>query len=251
MKYSIIIPTYNHCDDFLKPCIESIFQYSVMSDIELIVSANGCVDNTKTYLEELGEKFKSAGLGNNLKIVWSDDSLGFSKATNAGIRVATTDNIVLLNNDTLLLPQAPNAWLEILENRFFEDTSCGISGVHALMSGITNKIFIIFFCVMIKRAVFDKIGLLNEEYGIGAGEDTEFCFEAERAGYTISWPNDNKFAGAFYTGSYPIYHIGEGTVHDSTLVSNWGNVIFDNESTLARKYNPALYQRNYANKEKS
>ena len=45
MKYSVVIPTYNHCDDFLKPCIESIAQYSDLPDIELIVSANGLQDD--------------------------------------------------------------------------------------------------------------------------------------------------------------------------------------------------------------
>ncbi len=53
MKYSVIIPTYNHCDKFLKPCIEAILKYSHIKDIELIISANGCTDNTFEYLGNL------------------------------------------------------------------------------------------------------------------------------------------------------------------------------------------------------
>jgi glycosyltransferase involved in cell wall biosynthesis len=251
MKYSIIIPTYNHCDDLLKPCIDSILKYSIMSEVELIISANGCVDNTKSYLEDLKRTFKSIDLENNLKIVWDDQALGYPKATNAGIRVATTDNIVLLNNDTILLPQNPGDWLKILEHRFTQDSKCGISGVHALRSNITNREFIVFFCVMIKREVFDKIGLLNEMYGIGAGEDTEFCYEAERVGFTIAFPADNILGPKFYTGSYPIYHVGEGTMHDPTLVKDWDKTFFENGAMLAKKYNPELYQNSYANKNTS
>ena len=81
MKYSVVIPTYNHCDDFLRPCIESIVQYTHLEDIELIISANGCIDNTLDYLKNLKLP--------NLKIVWSDEPLCFPKSVNSGIKVAT------------------------------------------------------------------------------------------------------------------------------------------------------------------
>ena len=100
MKYSIVIPTYNHCEKYLKPCIDSIIKYTDMADIELIVSANGCVDNTKPYLYYLMSAYPD-----NVRMVWSDEALGYAGATNAGIKVATTDKIVLLNNDTVLLDQ--------------------------------------------------------------------------------------------------------------------------------------------------
>ena len=65
MKYSVVIPTYNHCDDLLKPCIESIFKYTNLKDIELIISANGCSDNTSQYLDELRYKFNQLNLANH------------------------------------------------------------------------------------------------------------------------------------------------------------------------------------------
>jgi len=55
MKYSIVIPTYNHCEDLLKPCLESIFKYTDMTDVELVISANGCKDGTSDYLKALKE----------------------------------------------------------------------------------------------------------------------------------------------------------------------------------------------------
>ena len=82
MKYSIVIPTYNHCQDFLKPCIESIFKYTDLADIELIISANGCTDETSLYLDELRYKFNSLNLANNFQVAWSDSPSGYPKATN-------------------------------------------------------------------------------------------------------------------------------------------------------------------------
>ena len=79
-RYSVIIPTYNHCDDLLKPCLESIAQFTDLSTVEVIVVANGCVDHTREYVESLGEPFK---------LIWMDEAAGYTKATNVGIKAAT------------------------------------------------------------------------------------------------------------------------------------------------------------------
>lgn len=214
-KYSIVIPTYNNCEKYLKPCIESIIQYTDMADVELIVSANGCTDNTKQYL------FYLSTVVPNLKAVWNDEPVGFAKATNEGIKLASANRIILLNNDTVLLERDKNQWLKML------DTG-DISGVWSQYSHITKRRFAVFFCVMIDRKVFDTIGLLNEEYGVGGCEDIEFCAKAQDAGFKIDLNFDD--------GSFPIYHAAEGTVLDPELVQNWAQVFAQNETKLASKY---------------
>lgn len=243
MKYSIVIPTYNHCNDLLKPCIESIFKYTNMADVELIVSANGCFDNTGEYLTELKNKFDSIGFGDHLKIVWDDLPLGYPKATNAGIKACTTDKIILLNNDTVLLEQERGYWIAMLEGPFLLRKNCGITGPIINFSPEANRSFAIFFCVMIDRKVFNTIGLLNEIYGHGAGEDTEFSIEAENAGFEVIECTP-KFTAKenLYTGGFPIYHIGEATVHDTSLVPNWQESFYKNGMRLARKYNLNYYK---------
>jgi len=238
MKYSIVIPTYNHCDDLLKPCVESILKYSSVTDIELVISANGCTDNTKQYLEELDEYFTKLNLKDNFKYAWNDQPLGYPKATNEGIKLTTCDKVVLLNNDCILLDQSNNLWLSVLEDQFTKNEKCGISCVVKEFSTVLMRQFAIFFCVMIDRKVFNKIGLLNEDYGIGSCEDMEFCVLAEDNGFTIEecvskTPNPNKF----YTGNYPIYHLAEGTVHDQSLVQNWSSNFLKNSFRVALKHN--------------
>jgi glycosyltransferase involved in cell wall biosynthesis len=238
MKYSVVIPTYNHCDDLLKPCVESIFGCSNLADIELIISANGCSDNTSQYLDELRYKFNQLNLANNFKVAWSDAPLGYPKATNEGIKLATTDKIVLLNNDCILLQQKQNDWLNILNEPFEKDEKCGVSCVVKEYSRVMNCDFAIFFCVMIARKLFDEIGYLNEEFTPGSGEDMEFCILAQQKGYTIhqcydTIPLDEKY----FTGQFPIYHLGEGTVHDKELVPEWSSVFLRNKFKLAKKYN--------------
>ena len=243
MKYSVVIPTYNHCDDFLKPCLESIFKYTDMKDVELIISANGCTDNTRSYLESLLYQFHSIGFGNHLKVIWVDQPLGYPRATNAGIQAATCDKIVLLNNDTVLLEQEKNNWLAMLESPFLLRSKCGVSGPVVARSEEANGDFVIFFCAMIDRKVIDTIGLLNEEYGLGSCEDVEFCIEAQHAGFEVVECTPKYVVNSdLLSGVFPIYHVGEATVHDTSLVQDWFTHFNKNKMRLARKYNLNLYK---------
>lgn len=240
-KYSVVIPTYNHCEKYLKPCIDSIIKHSDMNDVEIVVSANGCTDNTSAYLTYLKTAIP------HLQIVWNDEALGYAKATNEGIKAANSEKIILLNNDTVLLEQSKNQWLDLLNAPFDVNSRCGISCIIKGHSEPANHYFAIFFCVMIHRKVFDNIGLLNEEYGVGGGEDTEFCIEAERAGFEICEVLDKHWGGNQYTGNFPIYHKGEGTMHDTSLVQGWDNIFLINSLKLAKKYNIDWYRWRLSN----
>ena len=195
-----------------------------MENVELIVSANGCTDNTKAYLDYLKTAIP------NLEVVWNYNAVGFAKAVNAGILLAETERIVLLNNDTIILD---NNWLEKL------DAGGGISTVWTQWSDITQQRFGVFFCVMIYADVFQRIGLLNEEYETGGCEDIEFCYKAR-------W-NGIKIHANWDDGTFPIYHKAEGTVHDPELVSDWSNVFLLNELKLAKKYNTEWYKWRLSN----
>lgn len=246
MNYSIVIPTYNHCKDLLIPCVESVLKYSHVWDVELIISANGCIDETKQYLDYLRNIYDTLGLSDNLKTVWSDKPLGYAKASNAGIKLATTDKILLLNNDVVILGQPKHYWLETLNKPFEKNPNCGVSCTLKKYSPVTKSEFAIFFCAMIHRKVLDKIGLISEDYGTGGHEDTDYCIRAEHAGYTIDqeiplyWSHEANM----HVGAFPLYHRGEGTVHDPSLVQNWEHTFHSNELLLAQKYNVEWYEEN-------
>lgn len=149
VRYSIVLPTYNHCEDLLKPCLESITKYTD-KETEVIVVANGCTDNTLEYLHSLTDI--------NLRVIWVDEPLGYTKATNLGIKQAQGEYIVLLNNDTVLLPQPVNYWLELL-NAPFVDPKTGITGPVKFDWDCGGRQYqcMAFWLVMIRREVFEKI----------------------------------------------------------------------------------------------
>jgi glycosyltransferase involved in cell wall biosynthesis len=223
MKYSIVIPTYNHCEKYLKPCVDSIIKHTDMSQVELIISANGCTDNTRAYLDYLRTAIP------NLEIVWSNEPLGFAQAINKGIRICFGDKIVLLNNDTVIL--GPN-WLERLDQG-------DIGAVLTQHSDITQSRFGVFFCAMISPKVFQTIGMLNEEYRVGGCEDIEFCHKAQLHGFEL--------VDVGYQGDFPIYHAAEGTMHDPQLVKDWDNSFLINQLKLAKKYNLDWYRWRLSN----
>lgn len=229
-KYSIVIPTYNHCDDLLKPCIESIKKYSDMSTLEIIVSANGCTDNTREYVESLGQ---------GVKLVWSDEALGYTKATNAGIRASSGDFVVLLNNDTELLVQAQNQWLEQLSAPF-QDETVGLTGPLQLYDNYAGSDVLIFFCVMIKRSLFDIIGLLDEVYTPGGGEDIDFSVRAKLAGYKAVQLEETVFSREARTnvGHFPIWHKDNRTFRDIPEYTNW--IVKRNGHLNAKRYNKKI-----------
>ena len=234
MKYSVIIPTYNHCEDLLMPCVQSVLTYSHMADVELIISANGCVDRTHTYLTSLQQEFDQIGMHNHLKVVWSDAPLGYAQANNVAIQQATGDHVVLLNNDCVLLPQHKNSWLDQLHAPFTHDDRMGISGIVSAHDSVTQHAFVIFFCVMIDRILFDHIGLLNTQYEVGGCEDVEFCVKAVQAGFKVTSCDAHVHTAqpGLWSGQFPIYHKGQGTLLDSNLVTNWHHTHARNQQKL-------------------
>lgn len=232
-EVSIVIPTYQHCDDLLKPCLESIIKNSDLSKLEILIVANGCTDNTKEYVNSLGSPFR---------LIWSDEPLGYTKATNVGIKESKAEHIMLLNNDCIVLDYwEKHRWVDELLKPFKENDKVGMTGPMYRKSEIIDENFFVFFCVLIARKVFDKIGLLNEIYNPGAGEDTEFTVESERAGF-ISVPvsPNGRYVDGNWISEFPLYHKAEGTMHDKDLMPEWDAIFKRNSDLLKSRYLPNL-----------
>lgn len=196
-KYSIIIPTYNHCDDLLKPAVESIINFTDLSQTEVIIVANGCTDNTRSFVEGLGDPFK---------LIWVDEAIGFTRATNMGIKESEGDFIVLFNNDCILLDQRKNSWLEEMESIVVKP-GVGLTGPLELFDEYAQQNVLIFFCVMIRRDLFEKIGLLDEIFSPGGGEDIDFSIRARQAGYdAVPLQYVVKDEVGENVGHFPIWH---------------------------------------------
>jgi len=238
-KFSIVIPTFNHLEECLKPCIESIIKFTDLSETELIIVANGCTDGTNDYINELiaRENF-------DIYLYWFDEPLGYTKATNIGIEASCGEFVILLNNDTILLDQEKNQWIDMLFKPFSNE-STAITGPMKAFCPFAQSDFLIFFCVMIRKKMFDLLGLLDECFNPGFGEDTDFGIKCVNAGYNIvqipeETRNYQDDANKKMVGNFPIYHAGEKTFNNLEKIESFNTdgdkLIRKNRMILAKRY---------------
>lgn len=219
MSISIIIPTCK--SENLIPCLESIWKYS--DKVEIIVVCNGY-----------------GGLAPDGCIVsWHDEMIGYPAAVNEGIKLATGDFIVLLNDDTVLLPQEKNDWLNLLSAPF-SDPEVAITGPWKMRNTEIERDFICFFCCMIRRSAIDSVGLLDARtFGAGYSEDVDWCCRAQHRGFKIVQvpvEDDVPYDGRFGYGAFPIYHAGNQTFKDHPD----SNLIHRNHAILRERYGGVL-----------
>ncbi|GEM_PF-2428697 len=202
---SIIIPIFNALE-YAQACIESVYQAHVNIPFEVIAVDNGSQPDVLAWLQAESrqrERFFFLSLSNNL---------GFAKAMNLGMEQARGQYLVLHNSDTI----ATTGWLDHLARAAEHDPHTGIvspvtnyvgegwqideaaRNLHAeeaeayaaqikgRASVLTVPDRLVFFSVMLKRAVLDTIGELHEGFGLGDYEDDEYCLRARVAGFKLA-----------------------------------------------------------------
>ena len=230
MKFSIVIPTFNRWD-LVKKCVDSLIKNTDLSEGEIIIVSNGCTDNTPYNINTNYFKYK------NIHVLSWPKALGYPKAVNIGISAATGDVVILLNNDTIMLG---NYWYETLTSPFLTDPKAGVTGVIKRYQG--GKPWILFFCAAIKRDVINKIGLLDETFTPGCGEDIDYCIRAYNAGYNIVQTPDETLKNITgtnkMTGGFPIYHDGGVTVNKNP---NQSSIYARNMKIIEERYGAPDY----------
>lgn len=105
MRVSIIIVNYN-VRYFLEQCLHSVHEATRGIESEVIVVDNASTDGSRAWLEPL---FPS------VRFIWNPANLGFAKANNQALALASGDNILFLNPDTILPEDAIRRCLDFLD----------------------------------------------------------------------------------------------------------------------------------------
>lgn len=213
MTASIVIPTYNGLP-LLMQCVESIRRYTSPVPYEIIVVDNGSSDETIGWCRAEGIDFVSLPVNR-----------GFPVACNYGLQAASGDTLVLLNNDTVV----SHRWLVNLQACLHSSQKIGIVGpMTNYVSGaqqsdlaydtldqfhdLANRLNrhdpslwrrtdrIVGLCMVFRRQLMERIGLLDERYSPGHYEDDDYCYRAKLAGYELSIAGDTH-----------IHHVGSAS----------------------------------------
>lgn len=102
---SIIIVSYN-TKDITRNCLLSIYQSQPKHPFEIIVIDNNSKDGS---LESIDQDFPGVILIKN------SENTGFTKANNQGIKISKGKYVLLLNSDTIVLPEALNRMISFME----------------------------------------------------------------------------------------------------------------------------------------
>ena len=175
----IIIPVFNKAD-MTKACLNSIYEHT-RTPFRLTLIDNGSDAGTKRFLKEFESSHKEIAL------IQNDANLGWVKAVNQGMRLAKSPYICIMNNDTIV---RSDGWLAKLMEVAEPEDNIGMVNPRfeakketAAQNPYIEIDFCRGYCVLIKRNVIEKIGLLDESYGLGYYDDDDYSVRAIRAGF--------------------------------------------------------------------
>lgn len=214
-RVDVVVCVHNALED-VRQCLGSVLAKSTV-DFQLVIVNDGSDAETTRWLRSF-----AASSHANAELIETEGPLGYTRAANLGIKASSSDNVVLLNSDTIV----PRLWLESLLACMHSDTSMGIVGplsnaaswqsvpdvvdgqggwainelppgynvdeyaelVHAVSSRQFPHVdFVNGFCFMISRRVIDRIGLLDEVgFPRGYGEENDYCLRARDAGFELA-----------------------------------------------------------------
>lgn len=202
----VVTVTFNS-DGVIRPFMDSLLKQG-HKDFRLYVVDNASSDGTLRSVAEYRDP--------RTVVIANQENVGVAEGNNIGIRAALKDgceSVLLINNDTVfgsdLISGLRNALVEhkcemvVPKMLFFDEPDriwCAGGefshwrgtarhfGFCEADDGRFDELQVVEYsptcCVLIKRAVFDKVGLMDANY-FAYFDDTDFCLRAYRAGITM------------------------------------------------------------------
>ncbi len=202
---SILILCHNQLP-YTRLCLESLFRHTRLP-YELVLIDNGSTDDTPSYLQEIRSRPGPLGV----EVIRNETNRGYPAGCNQALARARGRFLVFLNNDTILT----EGWLEgLIAHADKPGAKVGMVGPvsngapppqevpgkykddeglqtfarqrrqqFAAQSLPTTRVT--GFCLLVRREVFDRVGLLDERFGIGFFDDDDLCIRAREAGFGL------------------------------------------------------------------
>ncbi|WP_395687269.1 glycosyltransferase [Caenimonas koreensis] len=207
-KVSVIVLCYNNLE-LTKACLHSVEHNSLWPNLELVVVDNASSDGSPAWLTQF------AATRPWVKLILSAKNTGFAAGNNLGLAAATGELLIMLNNDTEVSP----GWIQGLRRHFDREPKLGMVGPVTDNIGNEAKIAVgysdpagmaawamsrtvrhageqihsrvlAFFCVALRRTVYEEVGGLDEAFGLGFFEDDDYCNRARQAGWQLAIAED-------------------------------------------------------------
>ena len=201
----VIVPVRGAGPAFLR-CAASLARHVPAGADRVVIVLDGPGDAEVLSAVDL---LRSTGI--DLVVLQNRAPLGYPASVNSGLAVSDRD-VVLLNSDTqvtagwlgklaaaasstpdvaTVTPFSNNATLASLPVFLAENTipeGHDIDTFAALVEAQSARAYPalptgVGVCLYVRRAAIGAVGLLSEDYGLGYGEEVDFCLRASAAGY--------------------------------------------------------------------
>jgi GT2 family glycosyltransferase len=239
---SIIIVSYNSAE-FLRPCLDSVLKNTTYPRYEVIVVDNASQDDGPAVIDQY------VAIHSHVHSYAMPQNLGFAGANNFGVQKATGDYLVFLNADTLVTV----GWVEFLLRHLRRDSTIGLLTAVTNFAGNEIKINVDYanqaemelfaariaweqfgkvfdvavaplYCALLPRSVWEAVGTLDEDFGIGMFEDDDFSMRVREAGLRVAAAED-----CF------IHHFGQGSFSKLTE-EKYRRIFEDNQRIYEKKW---------------
>ncbi|MFP5284843.1 MAG: glycosyltransferase [Thermoanaerobaculia bacterium] len=208
-RVAIVIPAFTEAER-LRMCLESLFGKTQHPNFEVVVVDNSGAADVRALLSEQARRRP------DLKVVLNERNVGFPRAVNMGIEAAgACDYLVLLNDDTVVT----RGWLGRLL-RHLDTPGVELVGPVTNWAGNEARIevdyetmeemeefaaahvrrhegaaawdipMLALYCAAMRRGLLDRIGLLDERFGIGMFEDDDLSRRVRAAGGRVVCAED-------------------------------------------------------------
>jgi len=210
-RCDIIVVTWNKLD-YIKECVASILRHTTVKS-RLIVVDNASNEDTQNYLKGVKGNERV-----DVQLIFNETNLGPGKARNIALKQIDADYVCFVDSDVTVTPGWLSKMINLAKgypeigmvnpssNNFNQVPPKGTSldeYAQTLVKFKNNYIEVgqcISFCMLIKREVVNKIGLIDENYILAMYEDTDYSMKASTSGYRC----------AIAKSSY-VWHYGHGS----------------------------------------
>lgn len=199
-KCDVIIPIYNS-PQWVKMCVYALFKNTPIENLGKVILMNDNSDEiTCSCIENLKRKY-----GEKIGVYKNESNLGFIKNVNKGLEKTTEEYVLLLNTDCIISKNTIPKLISHVENNKKIGLICPISSNAANISldmfegysymqmdellysnfkGINfDACTVVGNCLLITRECIQKVGYLDEIYGMGYGDETDYQFKAHEKGF--------------------------------------------------------------------
>ena len=201
----IVVPVYNARDD-LERCVASLLMHTPEGCRIVLIDDASPDPRIADYFASL-----ETSADPRLHLLKNARNLGFTLTANRGMTLSRAD-VVLLNSDTIVTA----GWIEALTRcamtdarvgtitpfsnnaeicsfpRFCENNHWELDRDPEATRRALNAAAVpsypdlptgVGFCMYVRRALIDAIGIFDPAFGAGYGEENDFCMRAAAAGY--------------------------------------------------------------------